>query len=73
MLFDRYEIHIQALVLFIRGRFIIFQSSSPQKHFKKYILTKYISRKQKSENVFQKNDGYAFQKNENFKASDPQI
>ena len=32
--FDRYEIHIQAFVDFISGKFIIFQSSSPQKYFK---------------------------------------
>ena len=38
MFLDRYEIHIQAFVHFINGKLIIFQSSSPQKYFKKYIL-----------------------------------
>ena len=42
MFFDRYEIHIQAFVHFIDGKCIIFQSSSPQNYFKKYILKKYI-------------------------------
>ena len=37
-IFDRYEIHIQAFVDFINGKLIIFQSSSPQNIFKKYIL-----------------------------------
>ena len=50
MLFDRYETHIQALVHFIDGKLIIFQSSSPQKHiFQIY-----------TQNIFQKNN---FQKN----------
>ena len=34
MLFDRYEIPIQAFVDFIDGKFIIFRSSSPQNYFK---------------------------------------
>ena len=38
MFFDRYEIHIQVFVHFINGKLIIFQSSAPQKYFKKYIL-----------------------------------
>ena len=37
MFFDRYEIHIQAFVDFIKGELIIFQSSSPRNYFKKYI------------------------------------
>ena len=45
MFFDRNEIHLQAFVDFINGKLIIFQSSSPQKYFKKYILGKYIDLK----------------------------
>ena len=33
MFFDRYEIHIQAFLLFINGKLIICQSSSPQNYF----------------------------------------
>ena len=33
MFFDTYEIQIQPCVLFSNGKCIIFQSSSPQKHF----------------------------------------
>ena len=32
MFFDTNKIHIQAFLLFINGKLIIFQSSSPQKH-----------------------------------------
>ena len=42
MFFDRYEIHIQAFLLFINGKLIIFQSSSPQNYFKTYILKEYM-------------------------------
>ena len=35
---DRYEIHIQALVGFINWKLIIFQSSSPQNYFEKYVI-----------------------------------
>ena len=50
MFFDRYEIHIQAFVDFMNGKLTIFQSLSPQKHFKKYILGKYIDIKYFLEN-----------------------
>ena len=33
MVFDRYAIHIQAFLDFIKGKFIIFQSSPPHKYF----------------------------------------
>ena len=45
MFFDRNEIHIQAFLLFIDGKFIIFQSSSPQKHIFQ-IYTQHIFQKQ---------------------------
>ena len=41
MLFDRNEIHIQALVVFSDGKCSICQSSSPQNYFKKYIFKIY--------------------------------
>ena len=41
MFFDRYEIHIQASVHFIDGKLIMFQASSPQEYFKKYIRRNY--------------------------------
>ena len=50
MFFDRNEIHIQAFLLFINGKLIIFQSSSPQNIIWE-IYTQNIFRK----NNFQKN------------------
>ena len=37
--FDRYEVHIQAFLHFINGKFIIWQSSSPQKYFQNMYST----------------------------------
>ena len=63
MLFDRYEIHIQASVHFINGKLIIVQSSSPEEYFEKYILNMIPTTIfWKSQNIFRKNNGFAFQK-----------
>ena len=71
MVFDRYEIHIQALVLFSHGKLIIFQSSSTQKkvvhiYTQQYLPTNISSN---TKHFFQTNGGCVFQKNEHFQIS----
>ena len=49
MFFDRYEIHIQAFLLFINGKLIIFQSSSPPNIFFTHIHNKITRNSKKIE------------------------
>ena len=61
MFFDRYEIHIQALVLFSNGKLINFQSSSPQNIFKEIYAQNIFKT-----NSFQKNDQLQARKSRNY-------
>ena len=57
MVFDRYEIHVQAFLYFINGKSIICQASSPQNIFKE-IYTQHIFQihnfKKKTKMLFKK-------------------
>ena len=61
MFFDRYEFHIQALLLFIHGKLIIYQSSSLQEYLKTYILKLFFQTiSSKKQNMFRKKVGLIF-------------
>ena len=69
MFFDTNKIHIQAFLLFINGKLIIFQSSSPQKHFKKYMFNIFFKQTEFSKNPknnFKQKVGLSFKKSKIF-------
>ena len=53
LVFDRYEIHIQAFLYFTNGKLIIFQSSSPYNYFQK-MYSNFIYKKHIPTNTFPK-------------------
>ena len=74
MFFDIYEIPIQAFLYFINGKFINFQSSSPQRIFQDIYTQNIFQNTSKHPQLFSKqNGGYTFQifrKNKKFRFSD---
>ena len=68
MFLDRNEIHIQALVVFSNGKGSIFQSSSPQKYFGKYLFNIFSPKNMfgKSKNILQKQIDIQISKNNIF-------